>query len=94
MLPSSLLFAGRPRGNEPPNLPVGVGRYRQYRRGFPAGEIRISVRITKVSGHLIHADIEFTDQGGTLVACMDGAEFVSDPHLTAAFRDNQWAATV
>ncbi len=77
-----------------PNLPVRVASYRQYRRGFPPGEIRISVRITKVAGHLIHADIEFSDGGGALIVRMDDAEFVSDPHLTAAFRNNQLAAAV
>jgi hypothetical protein len=77
-----------------PNLPARVGRYRQFRRGFPAGEIRIVVRVTKISGHLIHAEIEMSDPAGTLIACIDDAEFVSDPHLVAAFRRNQLAAAV
>ena len=72
-----------------PNLPARVGCYRQFRRGFPTGEIRIVARMTQASGPLIHANIEFLDGPGNLIARIDDAEFVGDANLAPAFRRNR-----
>jgi hypothetical protein len=75
-----------------PNLPSALGGYRQFRRAFPPGEVRIVARIVRTSGPLIHANIEFLDSAGNLIARIDDAEFVGDAHLSAAFRRNRLPA--
>ncbi len=72
-----------------PNLPARIGSYRQFRRAFPPGQIRIVARITRGSGPLIRAAIEFLDGPGNLIARIDDGEFVGDPSLAAAFRRNR-----
>jgi hypothetical protein len=70
-------------------LPCAVGHYRQYRRSFPANGVRIVAHITKVTGSLIRADIEFIAEAGILVARMTDHESVMDKGLQAAFRRNR-----
>jgi acyl transferase domain-containing protein/NAD(P)-dependent dehydrogenase (short-subunit alcohol dehydrogenase family) len=76
-----------------PNLPAALGSYRQFRRAFPPGELRVAVRITAVSSPMIRADVEWLDVSGTLVARLENAEFVSDAKLAHAFRHNGLAAS-
>jgi hypothetical protein len=72
-----------------PNLPAAIGRYRQFRRSFPSGEIRVLARITSAKGPIIRADIEWTDAAGALVARLENGEFVGDAKLATAFRNNR-----
>src|SRR5262249_16505163 len=56
-------------------LPVFVGRYRQSRRAFPSGGVKLVARITKDTGGLACADVEFLDPvSGRLVARLADAE--------------------
>jgi hypothetical protein len=77
------------------SLPCFVGRYRQYRRAFPAGPVRVVVRVTRDNGSFARADIEYVDQAdGTLIAHIQDYECVIDPQLNQAFRRNQLAPRV
>jgi hypothetical protein len=71
-----------------PNLPCAIHRYRQYCRSFPGLECRIVARVTETTNLLMRTDFEFLDSGSQLLARIEGAEFVSDPKLSAAFRRN------
>ncbi|HEY1379254.1 MAG TPA: SDR family NAD(P)-dependent oxidoreductase, partial [Gemmataceae bacterium] len=71
------------------SLPTALGRYRQYRRRFPAGAVRVACRVAAAAGPVVRADVEFIDDAGTLVARIDGFECVLDAALTAAFRRNR-----
>jgi len=72
------------------SLPCFAGRYRQYRRAFPAGPVRVVVRVTRDNGSLARADIEYIDQAdGILIAHLQDYECVIDPQLNQAFRRNQ-----
>ena len=73
------------------SLPTFLGRYRQFRRSFPAGEIRVVCRVAKADGAIAHAAIDFLDAAGQLVARIDDYECVLDPGLDAAFRRNRLA---
>jgi len=72
---------------------VALGKYRQFRRQFPAGEVRIVARITNSAGPMIRADIEWLDADGRLIARLEQGEFVGDAKLAAAFRRNRLATT-
>src|SRR5437867_4181507 len=50
------------------SLPSALGRYRQYRRSFPAGEVRIVARVAAASGQVVRAETEFLDSAGALIA--------------------------
>ena len=70
-------------------LPVFVGRYRQFRRAFPAGGVRLVARITKDTGCLARADVEFLDPAtGRLVARLADAEVAIDAGLNEKYRRN------
>ena len=71
-------------------LPCYVGQYRQYRRAFPAGSIRVRVRVKRTSGSLVKADIEFVDGSGEVVAAMTDHESVIDANLERAFKQNKF----
>jgi acyl transferase domain-containing protein/NAD(P)-dependent dehydrogenase (short-subunit alcohol dehydrogenase family) len=71
------------------SLPSGAGQYRQYVRAFPKDGVRIAVRITKRNEHLAHADLEFSDCAGNLLARMSDYECVIDASLNQTFRLNQ-----
>ncbi len=77
-----------------PNLPMSAARYRQFRRTFSAGPVRIAARITSVTGPVIRADIEWTDGDGVLIARLEGGEFVSDQKLAQIFRQSRDALPV
>jgi acyl transferase domain-containing protein len=68
------------------SLPVGIGAYRQFRRSFPAGCVRVVVEIRSARDARAVADIEFLDASGDLVARLDAYECVIDRSLNQAFR--------
>ncbi len=71
------------------SLPTAIGRYRQFRRVFPADGVRVLVEIRHSSEARAVADIEFRDAQGQLVARLDSYECVIDASLNQAFRRNQ-----
>jgi hypothetical protein len=71
------------------SLPTLVGRYRQFRRAFPAGRVRVVARLSRPAPHRATADIAFLDDAGAPVARIDGYECVIDASLNAAFRRNR-----
>ena len=73
------------------SLPTFIGRYRQFRRAFPASGVRVVAKVTQASELRAVADIEFLDADGALVARMDNYECVIDPSLNQAFRRNHTA---
>jgi acyl transferase domain-containing protein/NAD(P)-dependent dehydrogenase (short-subunit alcohol dehydrogenase family)/acyl carrier protein len=73
-------------------LPCFVGRYRQFRKSFPPGIVRVAARVTGDNGTLVRADVDFLGSDGTLVARMQGLESVIDANLERAFRRNMLAA--
>ena len=73
------------------SLPCFAGRYRQYRRAFPAGPVRVVIRVTRDNGSFARADIDYLDPDGTVVAQVQDYECVIDRQLDAAFRKNQLA---
>jgi NAD(P)-dependent dehydrogenase (short-subunit alcohol dehydrogenase family) len=74
------------------SLPCSAGSYRQYRRAFPQGTVRVVARVTKQAEHRALADIDFVDAAGDLIAQLTGYECVIDPSLNQAFRGQQLAA--
>jgi NAD(P)-dependent dehydrogenase (short-subunit alcohol dehydrogenase family)/acyl carrier protein len=73
------------------NLPAAIGRYRQFRRSFPAGDVRLIARVIPGTGSILRADFEWLDADGQLIARLEGGEFVEDANLANAFRQNQLA---
>ena len=72
------------------SLPCFAGRYRQYRRAFPAAPVRVVIRITRDNGSFARADMDFIDQAdGSIIAQLQDYECVIDPQLNQAFRRNQ-----
>jgi NAD(P)-dependent dehydrogenase (short-subunit alcohol dehydrogenase family) len=71
------------------NLPVGVGRYRQYRRAFPADGVRVVARVTRHTDLHALADIDFLDGAGLVVARLEDYECALNPALQRAFRRNR-----
>jgi acyl transferase domain-containing protein/acyl carrier protein len=70
-------------------LPCHARRYRQYRRSFPAGGVRVVAAIDRATDLHALADIDFLDAEGKLVARIEGHECVIDPALQRAFQRNQ-----
>ena len=71
------------------SLPTAVGSYRQYRRSFPAGGVRVVAAVRHFTHHRASADIEFLDTDGKPVARIEAYECVIDPSLNQAFRRNR-----
>ena len=71
------------------SLPTFLGRYRQYRRAFPPGPVRIAARITQAGADRARADVAFHAPDGSLIARIDDYECVRDASLNQAFRRNQ-----
>jgi hypothetical protein len=69
-------------------LPVALGRYRQYRRHFPATETTVLLRLRCREHALVQADIEFRDDQG-LIAQIQDCEAVLQEHLARAFQNNR-----
>ncbi len=76
------------------SLPCYFGRYRQYRRAFPSGSVRMVAQVKRDNGSLARADIDFVDGEGKLIARMVDYEFVIDAALNETFRRNQLAGMV
>lgn len=74
------------------SLPCFVGKFRQYRRAFPADGVTIAVRITHDTSSVARANIDFIDLEGRLVARMIDAEHVIDKSLNEAFRRGRLAS--
>ena len=74
------------------SLPSFVGRYRQFRKGFPADLITVVVRVTRDDAKFARADIDFLAPDGQVVAQMQDYECVMEPSLNASFRKNQLVA--
>ena len=73
------------------SLPTFVGRYRQFRRAFPAEGVRVVARVTEATSHKARADVDFLDDRGRIVARIEDYECVIDASLKAAFRRNRAA---
>jgi acyl transferase domain-containing protein len=73
------------------SLPTFIGRYRQFRRGFPSEGVRVVARVTESSPHKARAIVDFVDDQGKLVARIEDYECVIDASLKAAFRRNRAA---
>jgi acyl carrier protein len=71
------------------SLPTRVGRYRQFRRAFPAEGVRVVARVLEASPHRARADVDFVDGSGHLVARIEDYECVIDASLASAFRRNR-----
>jgi hypothetical protein len=68
-----------------PSLPCRLGRYRQYRRAFGPGPVRVVARVTRAAETNALADIDYLDTEGRLVARLEGYECVLDPALERAY---------
>jgi hypothetical protein len=74
------------------SLPTFVGRYRQFRRTFPAAGVSVVIRITRDNGTFTRADIDYLDADGRVVAQIQDYECQTDKALNQAFRRNQLGA--
>ncbi|QJW94010.1 type I polyketide synthase [Frigoriglobus tundricola] len=73
------------------SLPSFVGRYRQFRKGFPADPVTVVIRVTRDDARFARADIDFLAADGQVIAQMQDYECVMEPTLNASFRKNQLA---
>jgi hypothetical protein len=73
------------------SLPCFAGRYRQYRKTFPADPTRIVIRIRRDDGKFARADIDYLDVDGRMIAQMQDYECVMEKTLNTAFRKNSLA---
>jgi hypothetical protein len=73
------------------SLPSFIGRYRQFRKSFPAEPVTVVIRVTRDDAKFARADIDFLAPDGQVVAQMQDYECVMEPALNAAFRKNQLA---
>jgi hypothetical protein len=68
------------------SLPCFLGRYRQYRRSFPRGSVRVIAALKETGAQRARADIVLQDGAGHVVARMENYECVIDTKLNEAFR--------
>jgi hypothetical protein len=73
------------------SLPSFIGRYRQFRKGYPADPITVVIRVTRDDAKFARADIDFLAPDGQVIAQMQDYECVMESALNAAFRKNQLA---
>lgn len=71
------------------SLPTCIGRYRQFRRAFPSGAVRIVAKVTHANANRAVADLEFLDADGSCIALMEDYDCVVDASLNQAFRRNE-----
>jgi NAD(P)-dependent dehydrogenase (short-subunit alcohol dehydrogenase family) len=71
------------------SLPSFIGRYRQFRKGYPADPTTVVARITRDDTKFARADIDFLAPDGQVIAQMQDYECVMEPSLNASFRKNQ-----
>jgi NAD(P)-dependent dehydrogenase (short-subunit alcohol dehydrogenase family) len=74
------------------SLPCFAGRYRQYRKSFPAGPTTIVIRIRRDDGKFARADLDYLDPDGRVIAQMQDYECVMDATLNQSFQRNQIGA--
>ncbi len=74
-----------------PSLPCLLRSYRQFRRTFPVGGIRVVAKVTHATQLHALADIDYLDADGRLVARLEGYECVIDASLQRAYRRNRLA---
>jgi acyl transferase domain-containing protein/NAD(P)-dependent dehydrogenase (short-subunit alcohol dehydrogenase family)/acyl carrier protein len=74
------------------SLPCFAGRYRQYRKAFPADPTTIVIRIRRDDGKFARADVDYLDPDGRIIAQMQDYECVMEKTLSQAFRRNQIGA--
>lgn len=75
------------------SIPCFAGRYRQFRRSFPAGPVKVVIRVRRDDGRFARADIDYLDGEGLVVAQMQDYECVIEESLNQAFRRNQLGMT-
>jgi acyl transferase domain-containing protein/acyl carrier protein len=75
--------------HETGSLPCFAGRYRQYRKAFPADLTTVVIRVRRDDGKFARADIDYLDPDGGIVAQMQDYECVMEKNLNQAFRRNQ-----
>ena len=73
------------------SLPSFIGRYRQFRKHYPADPVTVVARVTRDDARFARADIDFLAANGQIVAQMQDYECVMEPSLNASFRKNQLA---
>jgi len=73
------------------SLPCFAGRYRQFRKTFPAGPVTVVIRVRRDDGTFARADIDYLDAEGRVIAQMQDYECVMEKTLNAAFKKNQLA---
>jgi acyl transferase domain-containing protein/NAD(P)-dependent dehydrogenase (short-subunit alcohol dehydrogenase family) len=67
-------------------LPVGVKKYRQYRKSYPKTSTIVNAAMHKSKiVQSVNSDIEFVDVAGQLIARMDNYEGIRDRSLVDAF---------
>jgi hypothetical protein len=71
------------------SLPCSAGRYRQFRRQFPADGCRVVIRVRRDDGKFARADIDYLDADGGVVAQMQDYECLMEASLAQSFRRNQ-----
>jgi hypothetical protein len=76
------------------SLPLYIGQYRQFRRGYPRGEVKVTGWVTQVANALVRADFDIVDQAGVVIAFIKDYECVMMPSLQEAFRRNQLSVTI
>jgi hypothetical protein len=81
---AAILWSDRNGGE--PCLPTGFGRLLLWRRAFPREGCRLVMRHLERRGAHLRFDCDFLDGAGALAARLEGAEFVADASLRAAFR--------
>ncbi len=75
--------------DDAPSLPVSIGRYRQFQSDFPGDGMRIVIQITDKVASSIHADIEFQDSRGLIIAKIEDYCCIQDKSLYQAFNQNK-----
>ncbi len=75
--------------DDTPSLPVSIGSYQQFQSDFPGDGMRIVIQITDKVASSIHADIEFQDSRGLIIAKIKDYCCIQDKSLYQAFNQNK-----
>lgn len=75
------------------SIPCFAGRYRQFRRAFSAGPVKVVIRVRRDDGRFARADIDYLDGENHVIAQMQDYECVIEESLNQAFRRNQLGMT-